>query len=771
MSSNAHPGLTYGVNGVRRGGYPPPQSHTTNKPSPSSLSQHASPYHSVYSQPPQQNAYPHSLFTTPTPTSLPNIQNAARSQQPQVTAPVAVPRQRAPPPRAFQQNQSMNYLAQAMNQQPMAQQSMAQQSMSHTVQQNDNHILSRQPQAQPPPQQQQQPQHHHQQQQQQQLHHTQHHQSHQHPQQHQQQHPQSHQHPHQQQSHQQSAQQPTLPQPPAQSQISQVQQIQQPQHTQQIQHAQKQVHQSQPMTAVHSSQAHHQQQQLHQPVLHQTQAHKPQILQQTAHQAQVHQPQIRQQQNHKQHAQQTPQLQQHTQTAQQQQQPQQQHSQQHAQLQQQHSQQQQQQHQQQHQQQQQQQQHQQQQQQQQQQHQQQQQQQQHQQQHQQQQQQHQQQQQQQQQQQPKQQPLLPQVQKSQTPQPRQAQLHQPTVHQPTTQQASVQAIPAQATPPQPSPALMKVETPAQAEEAHHDDEMEIDITGEDEEADQSKAEVPFVPREPMGPPMSAPPEGGSYPTLDAVHKFVLAYCTSVGYAVVIGRSKKTVPGLKKVLFVCDRAGKPPKRVNPELRKRKTSSRKCDCQFGFFAIEQRTQWIVRYRPNAQHLEHNHGPSESPMLHPAARKLDSKMVASVKALKDNGVGVSQTLEILQTEHPHVPLLPRDIYNARAAISRNPDKVATELAENKTAIYKQPTQSADERIRGDLRRELAKLKEDYSKLKTDSEKEIEDLKKQVSEKDKMIKKFEMFIDLCNQRVMVQRELLNDGNEGGSAAVNSSV
>jgi hypothetical protein len=145
---------------------------------------------------------------------------------------------------------------------------------------------------------------------------------------------------------------------------------------------------------------------------------------------------------------------------------------------------------------------------------------------------------------------------------------------------------------------------------------------------------PFVPRQPMGEMMSAPPEGGSYPTLDAVHKAVLDYCTSVGYAVVIGRSKKTVPGLKKVLFVCDRAGKPPKRVSPEVRKRKTSSRKCDCQFGFFAIEQRTQWTIRYRPDPVHLRHNHGPSESPMLHPAARKLDSKMVAAVKNLKDSG-----------------------------------------------------------------------------------------------------------------------------------------
>lgn len=294
--------------------------------------------------------------------------------------------------------------------------------------------------------------------------------------------------------------------------------------------------------------------------------------------------------------------------------------------------------------------------------------------------------------------------------------------------------------------------------------------------------TPFVPRQPMGPMMSAPPEGGSFPTLEAVHKHVLSYCTSVGYAVVIGRSKKTVPGLKKVLFVCDRAGKPPRRVSPEMRKRKTTSRKCDCQFGFFAIEQRTQWTVRYRPDDAHLHHNHGPSESPLLHPAARKLDSKMVAAVKKLKDDGtyslgvasrdartdfgkpgVGVSQTLEILQNENPHVPLLPRDIYNARAAINRNPQKVATGLAENRPAIYSKPHPSAEERIRADLRRELATAREELDKLKKDTDKEIEELKAKVREKDEIIGRFEQFIDICNQRVMVS--LKKDDNRAGGA------
>ncbi|KAK4218526.1 hypothetical protein QBC37DRAFT_411876 [Rhypophila decipiens] len=215
-------------------------------------------------------------------------------------------------------------------------------------------------------------------------------------------------------------------------------------------------------------------------------------------------------------------------------------------------------------------------------------------------------------------------------QPQLSQVQQPPQVQKVQQ---VQQIQQQPTPPQPEP----VEP---AHDANQDEDMEGGSQDESGEGDLSMDPkvvdgTPFVPRRPMGPMMSAPPEGGSFPTLEAVHKYALSYCTSVGYAIVIGRSKKTVPGLKKVLFVCDRAGKPPRRVTPENRKRKTTSRKCDCQFGFFAIEQRTQWVVRYRPDSMHLQHNHGPSESPLLHPAARKLDSKMISTVKSLKESGM----------------------------------------------------------------------------------------------------------------------------------------
>jgi flagellar motility protein MotE (MotC chaperone) len=132
----------------------------------------------------------------------------------------------------------------------------------------------------------------------------------------------------------------------------------------------------------------------------------------------------------------------------------------------------------------------------------------------------------------------------------------------------------------------------------------------------------------------------------------------------------------------------------------------------------------------------------------------------------VGVSQTLEILQSENPHVPLLPRDIYNARAAINRNPQKVATGLAENRPAIYSKPHPSAEERIRADLRRELANAREELDKLKRDSQKEIEELKAKLQEKENMIKKFEEFIDICNGRVMVSLSKKDDGRGGGTAA-----
>ena len=117
------------------------------------------------------------------------------------------------------------------------------------------------------------------------------------------------------------------------------------------------------------------------------------------------------------------------------------------------------------------------------------------------------------------------------------------------------------------------------------------------------------------------------------------------------------------------------------------------------------------------------------------------------------MQMTLDVLQQESPNVPLLARDIYNARAALNRNPQKAvaATEVPEERPVIYSKPNPTAEERIRADLRKELAKVRQEYEKLKEEDEKQIAELKERIKEKDSIIAKFEQFIDICNQRVMV--------------------
>ena len=48
-----------------------------------------------------------------------------------------------------------------------------------------------------------------------------------------------------------------------------------------------------------------------------------------------------------------------------------------------------------------------------------------------------------------------------------------------------------------------------------------------------------------------------------------------------------------------------------------------------------------------------------------------------------------------------------------------------------------------------------------------EVEDLKEQLRAKDNLIKKFEMFIDICNERVMAQRERLAEDGPVATAPV----
>lgn len=119
--------------------------------------------------------------------------------------------------------------------------------------------------------------------------------------------------------------------------------------------------------------------------------------------------------------------------------------------------------------------------------------------------------------------------------------------------------------------------------------------------------------------------------------------------------------------------------------------------------------------------------------------------------------------------MPLLPRDIYNARAAITRNPTKVNAALAEDQPAIYSKPRPSAEERLITDLRKELAKIKDEVTKEREDSKTKIAELEKKLQEDAARIHKFEMFVDMCNQRVMFQRERLTQELDHNNPPVNN--
>ncbi|PQE03794.1 mutator-like element protein [Rutstroemia sp. NJR-2017a BBW] len=171
-------------------------------------------------------------------------------------------------------------------------------------------------------------------------------------------------------------------------------------------------------------------------------------------------------------------------------------------------------------------------------------------------------------------------------------------------------------------------------------------------------------------------------------------------------------------------------------------------------------------DGEHLTHNHPPSESPTEHPGARKLDPKAIAAVKALEENGVSVKETLEILHRENPNVRFLPRDIYNARAAIKRDPSRVEPTALESLPTFYKKPPMTFEEKLRAELRTEVANAQAEAERTKEQWKKEVEDLKEQLRQKDVIIKKFEMFIDICNERVMIRREELAEGESSTSAS-----
>ena len=87
-----------------------------------------------------------------------------------------------------------------------------------------------------------------------------------------------------------------------------------------------------------------------------------------------------------------------------------------------------------------------------------------------------------------------------------------------------------------------------------------------------------------------------------------------------------------------------------------------------------------------------------------------------------------------------------------------------ENLPTFYKKPAMTFEEKLRAELRTEVAEAKAEVAKVKEAWAKDVEHLKEQLVQKDKQIQEFEMFVDICNDRVMFHRKRLAEGEEGGA-------
>ncbi|RKK18956.1 hypothetical protein BFJ67_g17679, partial [Fusarium oxysporum f. sp. cepae] len=130
------------------------------------------------------------------------------------------------------------------------------------------------------------------------------------------------------------------------------------------------------------------------------------------------------------------------------------------------------------------------------------------------------------------------------------------------------------------------------------------------------------------------------------------------------------PGQRsRYVLQCDRYGAPRPGRGAGLRKRK--SRKSGCLWKIIADalpENGFQWTLRHFPDAEHRHHNHNPSTDAAAHPVHRRLTSPVKATIQSSSRRvGIRARDIGGIVRDHFPDSVYTKRDIYNARARISR--------------------------------------------------------------------------------------------------------
>ena len=185
------------------------------------------------------------------------------------------------------------------------------------------------------------------------------------------------------------------------------------------------------------------------------------------------------------------------------------------------------------------------------------------------------------------------------------------------------------------------------------------------------------------PPMSlAPPPPGEFESREELLEYLKEWGKMQGFAVVIGRSRNN-----RLWIKCDRGGEyADKHVNdPENRKRKRkATRLTGCEFKIKAnLKKDNIW----RCQTENPNHNHPPSEDLSLHPSIRRMNDDQLAKVNEMTEAGKTPVETLEELRRLWPDLPVLKRDIYNARKKYKTEKEQRETEDAMEPAQPYEDP------------------------------------------------------------------------------------
>ena len=126
----------------------------------------------------------------------------------------------------------------------------------------------------------------------------------------------------------------------------------------------------------------------------------------------------------------------------------------------------------------------------------------------------------------------------------------------------------------------------------------------------------------------------------------------------------------------------------------------------------------------------------------------MLPAITQTQEDDSQVTENLQRLQHEPSDPGLKARATNNAREAMDCN----LANLRQTRSALQSSPalSKTQSQRVLSKLEAQLLKANGDLKKVGKEKDKEIDSLKQKIKEKDAIIEKFELFIDICNQKVM---------------------